>query len=178
MLLPALCDRYVVATTPHRGTLCGTQSGTRGLTEYRGAMPVKNEYTVDTDLSRIDLPTVHRWLSTDAFWALGRPLTTVQRAADGSLNFGVYDGAGALCGYARVVTDRATFAWLCDVYIDRPFRGRGLGRVLAQAVVDTLTPMNLNRVLLSTLDAHALYEQVGFVPFPDPQKLMILSAAR
>ena len=141
-------------------------------------MPTNDECSVDTDLGRIDLRKVHHWLSTDAFWALGRCVETVQRAAGGSLNFGVYDSAGGLCGYARVVTDHATFAWLCDVYIDRPSRGRGLGRLLAQAVVDTLSPMHLKRVLLSTLDAHGLYEQVGFTPFPDPQKLMILSGAR
>ena len=141
-------------------------------------MSVKDEYSVDTDLSRIDLFTVHHWLSTDAFWALGRSLETVQRAADGSLNFGVYDRTGHLCDYARVVTDRATFARSCDVYIDRPFRGRGLGRFLTQEVVDTLSPMHLKRVLLSTLDAHGLYEQVGFTPFPDPHKLMILTGAQ
>ena len=73
-------------------------------------MPAKDEYFVDTDLGRIDLFQVHHWFSTDAFWALGRSLETVQRAADGSLNFGVYDRTGDLCGYARVVTDRATFA--------------------------------------------------------------------
>lgn len=89
-------------------------------------------------------------------------------------NFGVYDSAGALCGYARVLTDRATFAWLCDVYINRPFRGRGLGRVLAQAVVDTLTPRNINRLLLSTRLMRTVLRAVGFVPFPDLQKLMIL----
>ena len=141
-------------------------------------MPTNDEYSVDTDLGRIDLRKVHHWLSTDAFWALGRSVETVQRAANGSLNFAVYDRAGSLCGYARVVTDHATFAWLCDVYIDRPSRGRGLGRLLAQAVVDTLSPMHLKRVMLSTLDTHGLYEQVGFMPFPDPQKLMILSGAR
>lgn len=141
-------------------------------------MRERNEFTVDTDLSRIDLSRVHNWLSTDAFWALGRSKETVRQAAKGSMNFGVFDSDGVLCGYARVVTDRATFAWLCDVYIDRQFRGRGLGRLLAQAVVDTMTPMNLKRVLLSTLDAHGLYEQVGFVPFADPQKLMVLNGAR
>lgn len=138
-------------------------------------MSVNDEYTVDTELSRIDLSKVHHWLSTDAFWALGRTEDVVRRAAEGSLNFGVYTSTGDLCGYARVVTDEATFAWLCDVYIDRPLRGRGLGRILAQAVVDTLSPMQLKRLILSTLDAHGLYEQVGFVPFPDPQKLMMLS---
>lgn len=136
------------------------------------------QFTIGTDLSRIDLDTVHRWLSTDAFWALGRSRQTVQRAAEGSLNFGVFDPAGILCAYARVVTDRATFAWLCDVYVDRGYRGRGVGLLLSRAVVDVLAPMDLKRVMLSTLDAHGLYEQVGFAPFPDPEKLMILDPAR
>lgn len=135
---------------------------------------MSDHYIVDTDLSRIDLSQVHTWMSTDAYWALGRSVETVQRAADSSLNFGVFNSAGQLCGYARVVTDHATFAWLCDVYVDRLFRGRGLGQLLARAVVDTLSPMQLDRVLLATFDAHGLYAKVGFVPFPEPQKLMTL----
>ena len=138
-------------------------------------MAESDHYTVDTDIDRLDLSQVHTWLSTDAYWALGRPEETVRRAAAGSLNFGVYNRAGDLCGYARVVTDYATFAWLCDVYIPRPSRGRGLGRLLAQAVVDRLASMQLTRVLLVTRDAHGLYEQVGFAPFPDPHKLMVLT---
>jgi GNAT superfamily N-acetyltransferase len=139
---------------------------------------MSDRYTVDTDLSRIDLSQVHAWLSTDAYWALGRSAATVQRAADSSLNFGVFNSAGRLCGYARVVTDHATFAWLCDVYVDRLFRGQGLGRLLARAVVDALSPMQLDRVLLATSDAHGLYAQAGFVPFPEPQKLMTLGRSR
>ncbi|WP_208007590.1 GNAT family N-acetyltransferase [Labedella endophytica] len=135
-------------------------------------------YVIDTDLERIDLAKVHHWLSTDAFWALGRSQETVERAAKASLNFGVYDAAGGLCAYARVVTDRATFAWLCDVYVDRDHRGEGLGLLLAQAVVDELAPMDLKRVLLSTADAHGLYEKAGFVTMPDPHKLMVLEPAR
>ena len=131
-------------------------------------------FTVVTELSQIDLDLVHRWLSTDAFWATDRTRDTVQRAAEASLNFGVQDADGHLCGYARVVTDRATFAWLCDVYVDRGHRGSGLGLTLARAAVQVLTPLHLTRVLLSTSDAHTLYEKVGFVPFPDPQKLMTL----
>lgn len=133
---------------------------------------------LDTALSKIDLDRVHRWLSTDAFWALGRDRQTVQQAAEGSLNFGVFDSQGTLCAYARVVTDRATFAWLCDVYVDREYRGQGIGLLLSRAIVDALAPMDLKRVMLSTLDAHGLYEQVGFVPFPDPEKLMLLTIAR
>ncbi|MFD1721866.1 GNAT family N-acetyltransferase [Amnibacterium endophyticum] len=133
------------------------------------------DFRVTTDLHEIDLDTVHRWLSTDAFWALGRSRQTVQQAAEASMNFGVLDRERKLVGYARVVTDSATFAWLCDVYVSPGARGKGLGLFLATAVVETLRPLELNRVLLSTLDAHGLYERVGFTEFPDPQKLMILA---
>lgn len=133
-------------------------------------------YEIATDPSRIDLALVHHWLSTDAFWALGRSRETVEQAARASVNFGIYDSAGAQVAYARVVTDRATFAWLCDVYVAPPHRGRGLGTWLAAAVRDHLAPYNLKRVLLSTLDAHEVYAKAGFVPFPDPANLMILDS--
>lgn len=139
---------------------------------------LQHEYRIDTDLSRIDLDKVHHWLSTDAFWAIGRSREIVQRAAESSLNFGAFQSEGKLVGYARVVTDHVTFAWLCDVYVDRTVRSQGVGRLLSEAVVDTLRPLSLKRVLLSTLDAHKLYEKVGFIPFPDPQKLMMLDGTR
>ncbi|WP_133726710.1 GNAT family N-acetyltransferase [Nesterenkonia aurantiaca] len=135
-------------------------------------------FSIDTDLSRIELDQVHQWLSTDAFWAMGRSRQTVQQAAEGSLNFGAFDSEGTLCAYARVVTDQATFAWLCDVYVDRSYRGRGIGFLISRAVLNELAPMNLKRVMLSTLDAHGLYEQVGFKAFPNPEKLMLLDDAR
>ena len=141
-------------------------------------MDVAEDFTVSTDLARIDLDTVHRWLSTDTFWARGRARQTVQQAAEGSINFGVFDPEGELCAYARVVTDRATFAWVCDVYVEPARRGLGVGRLVADAVVNALVPLDLTRVMLSTLDAHGLYEQVGFVPFPNPEKLMILDNSR
>ncbi|WP_435297353.1 GNAT family N-acetyltransferase [Streptomyces sp. YPW6] len=137
--------------------------------------PVQDAYDVDTDPDRIDVGLVHHWLSTDAFWALGRSRDLVERSIRGSLNFGVYDGEGRQVAYARVVTDRATFAWLCDVYVDPAHRGRGLGVRLATAVRDHLAPYALKRTLLATVDAHDLYAKAGFVPVPDPQMLMILS---
>lgn len=153
------CDQARPGVGTRRAPRCGVQNRFESETQrvpqggrptepsepgrYRRIMAVDNEYTVDTDLARIDLSKIHHWLSTDAYWALGRTRETVQRAAEGSLNFGVYYGDGDLCAYARVVTDEATFAWLCDVYVDRNFRGRGLGQLLSQAVVDTLLPMNL-----------------------------------
>lgn len=132
-------------------------------------------FEVTTEMDRIDLGLVHRWLSTDAFWALGRSRETVELAARNSLNFGVLDEAGVLRGYARVVTDQATFAWVCDVYVDPEVRGRGLGVRLAAAVVSHLRPLHLKRVVLSTLDAHGVYEKVGFAALPEPHKWMLLA---
>ncbi|MEV6472587.1 GNAT family N-acetyltransferase [Streptomyces sp. NPDC051657] len=137
-----------------------------------------DRYEIDTDPERLDIALVHHWLSTDAFWALGRSRDLVERSMQGSLNFGVYGPDGAQVAYARVVTDRATFAWLCDVYVDPAHRGRGLGVRLATAVRDHLAPYELKRILLATLDAHELYAKVGFVPVADPTMLMVLSAER
>ena len=132
------------------------------------------DYEIDSDLARMDLDRVHQWLSTDAFWALGRTRETVETAARNSLNFGAFTRDGTQVAYARVATDHATFAWLCDVYVDRDHRGEGLGTRLSEAVVARLRPLGLKRVLLSTLDAHDVYARVGFVPMPNPEKLMIL----
>ena len=140
--------------------------------------PETDDYEIHSDLARMDLDRVHRWLSTDAFWALGRSRETVATAARNSLNFAAFAGDGSQVAYARVATDHATFAWLCDVYVDRGHRGRGLGTRLSEAVVATLRPMSLKRVLLSTLDAHEVYARVGFVPMPNPEKLMILGDSR
>ena len=129
---------------------------------------------VTTDPAEIDFDVVHRWLSEDAFWAIGRSRETVDQAARGSLNFGVLDADENLIGYARVVTDHATFAWVCDVYVDPAARGLGIGLLLAETVVKTLRPLKLKRTLLSTLDAHGLYEKVRFESFPNPEKLMQL----
>jgi len=133
-----------------------------------------DDYEIDSDLARMDLDRVHRWLSTDAYWALGRSRETVETAARHSLNFGVFSADGSQVGYARVITDTATFGWLCDVYVDPDHRGRGLGNRLSEAVVATLEPMRLKRVLLATFDAHDLYAGVGFVPVPNPETLMVL----
>lgn len=134
-------------------------------------------YETSTDPDRLDVPLVHHWLSTDAYWALGRSEETVRRAVDASLNFGVYTrGSGRQVGYARVVTDRATFAWLCDVYVDPSRRGSGIGTTLLRAVGDHLEPFGLRRVMLATADAHGLYEKVGFRRVTDPGKWMILGA--
>ncbi|WP_035845025.1 GNAT family N-acetyltransferase [Kitasatospora azatica] len=134
-------------------------------------------YEISSDPARLDRALVHRWLSEDAYWALGRPRETQDRAIAHSLNFGVYDTATTTqVGYARVVTDRTTFAWLCDVYIAPAARGRGLGKALAGAVRDHLAPFGLRRIMLATHDAHGVYAKVGFEPLATPEKWMVLGA--
>ncbi|MEV5352639.1 GNAT family N-acetyltransferase [Streptomyces sp. NPDC086081] len=132
-------------------------------------------YEISTDSSRVDAERVHRWLSTDAYWALGRPREKQDRAIEGSLNFGVYDTAsGEQVAYARVVTDRATFAWLCDVYVDPSVRGKGVGTALVTAVREEVRSYGVRRVLLATHDAHGVYEKIGFAPLARPDHWMVL----
>jgi len=132
-------------------------------------------HLISTDPARLDLDLVHRWLSTDAYWALGRDRETVVRAFAGSLPFGVYRPEdGRQVAVARVVTDGATFAWLCDVYVDRAARGRGLGGWLAEAVRDHLAELGVRRILLATNDAHQVYARVGFTPLDTPERWMNL----
>ena len=133
-----------------------------------------DDYEVRAELSDMDFDRIHPWLSTDAYWALGRTRDDVETAAANSLNFGVFTG-GEQVAYARVLTDRANFAWLCDVYVDRDHRGRGVGHRLLEAVVEQLEPMGLSRVLLATRDAHELYARFGFEPLPEPDMFMVRS---
>ncbi len=132
-------------------------------------------YQLSTELHRIDLDLVHHWLSTDAYWALGRSPETMLRAIEGSTVYGVYrPGDGRQVAFARAVTDRTTFAWLCDVYVDPAERGRGLGRWLVGSVRDELLGRGLRRIMLATADAHGLYASLGFTPLDDPTHWMTL----
>ncbi|GAA3781864.1 GNAT family N-acetyltransferase [Streptomyces phyllanthi] len=132
-------------------------------------------YEISADPDRVDVERVHHWLSTDAYWAVGRPREKQERAVRESLNFGVYDvSSGEQVAYARVVTDRADFAWLCDVYVDRSARGKGLGTALVGAVCEYLRPYGLRRVLLATQDAHGVYEKLGFRALDEPDRWMAL----
>lgn len=121
------------------------------------------ELDFSTDPDRLDRSLVHAWLSEHAYWAKGRPRETQDAAIDGSMNFGAYDRSnGRQVGYARVVTDGVTFAWLCDVIVDPGSRGARIGVSLMEFVLATLDPLGLKRVLLITGDAHGLYERFGF----------------
>ncbi|MFC7549085.1 GNAT family N-acetyltransferase [Plantactinospora sp. GCM10030261] len=136
---------------------------------------VRDGYELSTDPSRINLGRVHRWLSEDSYWALGRSLQVQELANAGSLVCGIYRiGNGAQVGFARAVTDGATFGWLCDVYVDPADRGRGLGRWLAEHVRDELFNRGVRRILLSTADAHGVYAGVGFAALATPERWMEL----
>jgi GNAT superfamily N-acetyltransferase len=137
-------------------------------------MRVRREdgYEIDTAPERLDLKLLHAWLSTDAYWARGRSAEVVARSVEGSLCFGVYAPDGALTGFARVVTDGATFAWLCDVYVSSSTRGIGLGGWLVRVVRDHLQERGVYRILLATADAHEVYTRAGFTPLAVPGRWM------
>ncbi|MGF6823482.1 GNAT superfamily N-acetyltransferase [Microbacterium sp. ZKA21] len=131
-------------------------------------------FTFAQDDARIDRTRVHAWLSEQSYWATGRPRQTQDAAIDASRNYGVWDDVtGEQVAYARVVTDLATFAWLCDVFVGDAARGRGIGKMLVQGVIDDLRPLGITRILLATADAHGLYAQFGFENPDDPKRYMV-----
>jgi GNAT superfamily N-acetyltransferase len=132
----------------------------------------RNGLLVSTDPARLDVDAVHAFLSR-AYWCEGIPRETVERALRHSLCFGLYDGT-AQVGLARVVTDYATFAYLCDVYVLESHRGRGLGKWLMECVMAHQSVPGLRRFNLATKDAHGLYKQLGFTPLAFPERWMEL----
>jgi GNAT superfamily N-acetyltransferase len=135
-------------------------------------------FRFSTDPSDIDRARVHRWLSEQAYWALGRGRDVQDAAIEASRNYAVLDtDLGTQVAYARVVTDGVTFAWLCDVFVDPDVRGRGVGVALIEGVVADLEPLGLRRVALATADAHGLYEKFGFAPLAQPERWMALLPA-
>jgi GNAT superfamily N-acetyltransferase len=129
-------------------------------------------YEIDTDPARIDVGLLHEWLSTDAYWAKGRERDVVERSIAGSLNFALYAPSGAMAGFTRAITDRATYAYLCDVYVDRAARGTGLGTWFVGSVVGHLRGLGCRRLMLATADAHGLYAKFGFTALAKPHEWM------
>src|SRR6185369_1193571 len=132
----------------------------------------KGDYEVSTDPARIDALMVHEVL-TSSYWAKGIPLETVQESIENSISFGVYHGQ-QLVGFARVISDRATFAYLADVFILPSHRGRGLSRWLMECIVGHPDLQGLRRWMLATRDAHGLYAQFGFTAVKKPERWMEL----
>lgn len=134
---------------------------------------VSRAYTVSTDRARLDLDLVHRWLSENSYWAQGRSRDMVERSIEHSLAFGAYLGDEQV-GFARAVTDYATFAWLCDVFVDEGHRGRGVGKLLVKTATEHPELCGLRLILLATRDAHALYETYGgFHVVKTPERWMV-----
>lgn len=128
---------------------------------------------ISDDDTELDRARILRWITEESYWAKGRAADRQDAALAASWNFGAYDEqTGEQLGFARVVTDRATFAWLCDVYVDGSARGRSAGKQLVAAVVAALDDLGIPRTVLATADAHGLYAQYGFAPLAEPQKWM------
>lgn len=131
---------------------------------------IQGDYEITTDPSRIDVAAVHGFL-TDSYWAKGIPRETVENSIRNSLCFGVYHGKQQ-AGFARVITDRATYAYLADVFIMPEYRGRGFSNWLMECIVAHPDLQRLRRWTLATRDAHRLYEKFGFRPLAAPDRWM------
>jgi N-acetylglutamate synthase-like GNAT family acetyltransferase len=130
-------------------------------------------YSVTSDQSRIDIEAVHDYLSNESYWAKGVPIEVVRKSIENSVSFAVVDPQGKLTGFARVITDRATFAYLADVFILEAHRGKGLSKFLMQQILAHPELQGLRRWLLITRDAHKLYSTyAGFTAVAKPQNLM------
>jgi N-acetylglutamate synthase-like GNAT family acetyltransferase len=133
------------------------------------------EFEISTDKSRLDLDVIHRFLSEESYWANKRSLEQTRTAIENSTCFGVYHD-GRQIGFARVVSDKATFAYIGDVFILGEFRGRGLSKRLMQTMLEHPDLQGLRRWVLATKDAHGLYEQFGFRTMKFPERWMELPA--
>ncbi len=130
----------------------------------------RDGYVVTTDASRLDIDYVHSVL-TESYWAHGIPRDVVARGIENSLNFGLFAG-GRQVGFARVITDHAWFAYLADVFVDQAHRGKGLGKLIVEAVTSHTDLRNVRRIMLGTDDAHGLYRQFGFRELDVPRRWM------
>jgi GNAT superfamily N-acetyltransferase len=134
----------------------------------------RDGYLLSTDPHQVDVDTVHRWLSQDAYWAIGRSREVVEASVESSDVWSVFAPEGAQVAFTRAVTDGLTFAWICDVYVDRAHRRRGIATWLAGEVVADLRARGLERLVLATSDAHDVYRRVGFAVPARPDKYMEL----
>jgi GNAT superfamily N-acetyltransferase len=130
------------------------------------------DYLISTDRERFDVEVYHSYISEVSYWAKGRTRETTDRATTHSLLFGAYAADGAMGGAARGVTDHATVAWLCDVFVLDDHRGRGLGTELVAAVRNHPDLVEVKRLMLATADAHQLYTRFGLAPLAAPERWM------
>ena len=128
-------------------------------------------FVYSTDKSKLNLDYIHHFLSKESYWAKNIPIEIVKTSIDGSLCFGIYDNNKQV-GFARVITDYATFGYLADVFIDKDYRGRGLSKELMKFIMEQEVIKTLRRFMLATLDAQSLYAQFGFESQEGNKRLM------
>jgi len=131
----------------------------------------RGEYEISCERARLDIAAVHRYISEESYWGKGRSLEVVRRSIENSYPFGIYRGA-EMVGFARVVTDYATFAWLADVFVLPEHRGRGLSKWLMEVILSRPELQGFRRWVLATKDAHGLYRQFGFIDLHRPERWM------
>ncbi len=129
----------------------------------------RGPYFLSTDSTLFDVALIHNFLAEQSYWAPGIPREVVERSLKNSLCFGLFDESRQI-GFARVVTDRATFAWLGDVFVIDAVRGQGLGKWMVESLLTHPDLQGLRRVLLGTRDAHGLYARFGFKPLAEPSR--------
>ena len=130
----------------------------------------KNRYSINDEKEKLDIDFIHSFL-TRSYWAEDIPKDVIKRSVDGALCFGVYEGEKQV-GFARMITDKATFAYLADVFIIEEYRGRGLSKWLMKVIMSHPDLQGLRRMMLATRDAHKLYAQFGFVPLSNVDRWM------
>jgi GNAT superfamily N-acetyltransferase len=131
----------------------------------------RGDYLISTEPVRLDVEVIHDYLSNSSYWAAGRSLESVRRSIENSVAFGLYKGERQI-GFARVITDYATFAWLADVFVLEEFRGQGLGKWLVEVILAHPQLQGFRRWVLATKDAHELYRRFGFRELKRPERWM------
>ena len=131
----------------------------------------KDDLFLSDDEALLDMEKVYSWLSLESYWATGRDVEIIQRSFHYSYPIGVYQGTRQV-GVARIASDTATFAWLCDVFVDSEFRGRGIGTWLVEASLEWVRNNGIKRMILVTKDAHDVYARQGFEPLKNPDRWM------
>ncbi|WP_242063233.1 GNAT family N-acetyltransferase [Nostoc sp. FACHB-892] len=131
---------------------------------------LQGEYSITTDVNQLDVNVIHQFLAS-SYWAKGLPLEVLQRSIQNSLIFGLYKGKQQI-GFARLITDHATFAYVADVFVLEPFREQGLGKWLMETIISYPELQGLRRWLLATKDAHELYRRFGFTELNNSDSFM------
>lgn len=131
----------------------------------------KEDFSISTDKTKLNIGIIYNYLCKESYWAKNIPMKTVKKSIKGSCCFGVYHKSEQV-GFARVVTDHATFGYIADVFILDEYRGKGLSKWLMETIMNHPELQGLRRWMLATRDAHGLYAQFGFLPLDKPERIM------